>query len=65
MFARYVSKFDANRARMSGQIRRHDPKETPQNRREVGLGSNDIIGAPSFSPYRPHSPFRRFALSLS
>jgi len=62
MFARYVSKFDANRARMSGQIRRHDPKETPQNRREVGLGSNDIIGR---IRRLAHAPFRRFALSLS
>src|SRR6516165_9227941 len=52
MFARYVSKFDANRARMSGQIRRRLPKETAQNRREVGLGSKHISGAPSFSPYR-------------
>jgi hypothetical protein len=68
LFAHDVSKIDANRTRRSGEIRGRHPEETAQNRREVGLGSNNTVGAPSFSPYRPHrriaaSPFRRFALS--
>jgi hypothetical protein len=63
LFARDVSKIDANRTRMPVQIRQRHPEDAAQNRREVGSGSNNTIGAPSFSPYRPHSPFRRFAHS--